>query len=83
MLIGHSVSDDVFVSAMAANVIVYLYDYTGDTYKFNFAGLEQPKYLFSHAAAEEYAYGYVGEAMRAIFNSYRQYDGSFLQVNDE
>lgn len=66
LLIGHSIDDDINVAATAAGVGVYLYQYTGAGYVFEFTDSSQ----MNAAQAEEFSYGYLGEAMRAALDQY-------------
>lgn len=66
VLLGHSVHPDILISANAANVVVYTYDYDGSAYHCCFAfdgGM-------TNSTAEEFAFGGIGESMRKALTAY-------------
>lgn len=66
ILLGHSVHSDILISANAANVVVYTYDFDGSTYRCRFAFKEGMR----RGVAQEFAYGGIGEAMRKALTVY-------------
>ena len=70
MLIGHSIEPDIAMAAAGAGVSVYLYDFAEPTYtfQFGFANIHS----MPHQMAEEYSYGYIGEAMRASYAAFAE-----------